>query len=144
LDLIFRFREYLDSGKPFVSNGESDWALIDHESLTDFQRAVYKATLAIPHGETRTYGWIAQRIGRPLAARAVGQALRNNPLLIIVPCHRVVATTALGGFMGVSNPEEPEMRLKSRLIQIEGDYVNPLFPFLAGLTGGNEWARATA
>jgi O-6-methylguanine DNA methyltransferase len=57
---------------------------------TPFQKAVWKATAAIPFGTTVTYGDIAAKIGRPRAVRAVGTALGKNPVCIIVPCHRVV------------------------------------------------------
>jgi methylated-DNA-[protein]-cysteine S-methyltransferase len=73
---------------------------LDLTQGTPFQRQVWEALLDIPCGETRTYGQIAERIGRPRAARAVGQAVGANPLPIIVPCHRVVASGGLGGFGG--------------------------------------------
>ncbi len=69
--------------------------------LTDFQWKVLKATLEIPLGETRTYKWIADRIGSPKSFRAVGQALRKNPFPITIPCHRVIKTDGkLGGYAG--------------------------------------------
>ncbi len=68
---------------------------------TDFQLAVWRALLAIPWGETRSYGDVASRIGRPGSARAVGGANHDNPIAILVPCHRVVAARgALGGYSG--------------------------------------------
>ncbi|MGB8931453.1 MAG: methylated-DNA--[protein]-cysteine S-methyltransferase, partial [Anaeromyxobacteraceae bacterium] len=68
---------------------------------SEFQRAVWSALLEIPWGETRSYGEIAARIGRPGAARAVGGANHENPIAILVPCHRVVAVRgALGGYAG--------------------------------------------
>jgi methylated-DNA-[protein]-cysteine S-methyltransferase len=67
---------------------------------TPFQRAVLDAACSIPFGEVRTYGWIASRIGRPRAARAVGQALGANPLPVVIPCHRVVAAGGEGGYGG--------------------------------------------
>lgn len=80
---------------------------------TTFQRAVWDAARAIPYGETRTYGWIAQRIGKPKAARAVGQALKCNPFPIIVPCHRVIG--ADGGLTGFS----AGLDLKRKLLDLE-------------------------
>lgn len=65
---------------------------------TPFQQAVWEAARAIPYGETRSYGWVAGRLGRPGAARAVGQALGRNPAPLLVPCHRVTAAGGLGGF----------------------------------------------
>jgi methylated-DNA-[protein]-cysteine S-methyltransferase len=63
---------------------------LDFGNATPFQRAVWEATRAIPYGGTRSYEWIAHRVGKPGAARAVGQALKCNPLPIVVPCHRVI------------------------------------------------------
>lgn len=68
---------------------------------TAFQRQVWDALSAIPYGETRSYGAIAQVIGRPTASRAVGAANGRNPLSIVVPCHRVIGGGgALTGFAG--------------------------------------------
>lgn len=68
---------------------------------TDFQQKVWVALLAIPFGETRSYGDIARAIGHPTASRAVGAANGRNPISIIAPCHRVVgASGALTGFAG--------------------------------------------
>lgn len=66
---------------------------------TSFQLAVWHAIMEIPYGETRSYQWVAERIGRPRAARAVGRALAANPIPIIVPCHRVIGSDgSLGGY----------------------------------------------
>jgi methylated-DNA-[protein]-cysteine S-methyltransferase len=81
--------------------------------ITGFERQVYEAVKKIPRGEVRTYGWVAQRIGRPLAARAVGNALHKNPFAPVVPCHRVVAANGLGGFAG-------GLEKKKRLLRSEG------------------------
>jgi methylated-DNA-[protein]-cysteine S-methyltransferase len=70
-------------------------------SGTPFQRDVWRALMTIPFGETRSYAQIAQQIGHPGAARAVGAANARNPLSIVAPCHRVVGSTgALTGFAG--------------------------------------------
>lgn len=67
--------------------------------MTPFAKKVYKAVLSIPLGEVRTYKWVAEKIGCPKSARAVGQALKNNPYTLIIPCHRVVASNnRLGGY----------------------------------------------
>jgi len=58
---------------------------LDLSYYTPFQRAVWKAAASIPYGETRSYTWIAKRIGRPTAARAVGQAMGANPVPILIP-----------------------------------------------------------
>jgi O-6-methylguanine DNA methyltransferase len=75
----------------------------DLRSVTEFERAVLLKAREIPRGEVRTYGWIAAQIGRPAAVRAVGTALRKNPVPVLIPCHRVVRSDgavgdyALGG-----------------------------------------------
>lgn len=70
---------------------------------SDFQRAVCAAMRAIPAGQTRTYGDIASDLGVP--PQAVGQACGRNPVPIIIPCHRVLAATGLGGFSGAGGIE---------------------------------------
>lgn len=70
------------------------------EGMTDFGRQVLGACAEIPWGETVTYGELAQRIGNPGAVRAVGGALGRNPLPIVIPCHRVLAASGIGGFSG--------------------------------------------
>lgn len=73
----------------------------DTRLYTSFQQAVWNAALEIPYGETRPYAWIAKKIKRPKASRAVGQALGANPIAIIIPCHRVVSSSgSLGGYAG--------------------------------------------
>ena len=72
---------------------------------TEFQRSVWQALQAIPFGETRSYGDIAARIGNPKACRAVGMANNRNPIVIIIPCHRVIgrdgSLTGYGGGLDV-------------------------------------------
>jgi methylated-DNA-[protein]-cysteine S-methyltransferase len=71
----------------------------DTSAYTPFQRDVWGAASAIPYGEVRSYGWVAEKVGRPRGARAVGAALGRNPIPIVIPCHRVVgANGALTGF----------------------------------------------
>jgi len=85
---------------------------------TAFQRRVWDACRGIPAGETRTYGWIAGQLGGGHAlCRAVGQALRRNPLPIVVPCHRVVAGGGLGGYAGDRTGELAA--IKRRLLDYE-------------------------
>lgn len=74
---------------------------IDWSGLTDFQVQVYRAVVAVPYGHTATYGQVANQIGRPRAARAVGAANGANPLPVIIPCHRLVgADGSLRGYGG--------------------------------------------
>lgn len=65
-----------------------------------FQKKVWENLAAIPYGSTRSYGQIAEAIGNPRSARAIGQACGSNPLALIIPCHRVTAAKGLGGFNG--------------------------------------------
>ena len=125
--LLKQLDSYLGGQAPIPIDSERD---LDLSQLTAFQKKVYQAALSIPMGETRTYAWIANKIQSPQAARAVGQALRNNPLLIVVPCHRVVGISHVGGYLGVEDPNQPEMRLKSHLLDLEKRYRCPPFEFL--------------
>ena len=80
---------------------------------TDFQKAVWNELQRIPYGETRSYGEIAKAIGRPGAARAVGMANHENPLAVVIPCHRVVGSKgSLTGYAG-------GLHLKAQLLSIE-------------------------
>jgi methylated-DNA-[protein]-cysteine S-methyltransferase len=80
---------------------------------TDFQKNVWEALLAIPFGETRSYGQLAKQLGNPKASRAVGAANGKNPVSIIVPCHRVIGSSGkLTGFAG-------GLDTKARLLQLE-------------------------
>jgi methylated-DNA-[protein]-cysteine S-methyltransferase len=84
---------------------------LDLSAATEYERAVYQVTRAIPLGETRTYGWVAERAGG--SAQAAGNALGKNPVPVVVPCHRVVAASGLGGFTG-------GLELKRKLLRLEG------------------------
>ena len=80
---------------------------------TPFQRAVWEALQEIPYGETRSYAEIARRVGQPNAVRAVGAANGANPIALIVPCHRVIASDGkLGGYGG-------GLALKGKLLAME-------------------------
>ncbi len=72
---------------------------LDFAEASKFQQSVWQIARSIPYGETRSYAWMAAKLGLPKAARAVGQALGRNPLPIIIPCHRVISSNGgLGGF----------------------------------------------
>jgi len=86
-----------------------DWG--DH---SPFQVKVWEALRGIPYGRVRSYGWVARKIGKPGAARAVGAACGANPVPLLVPCHRVVSGDgSLGGFSG-------GLPNKKRLLKLEG------------------------
>ena len=95
---------------------------------TPFQLSVWRALLTIPFGQTISYGQLAERIGRPTASRAVGAANGNNPIPIIIPCHRVIGSTGkLTGFGG-------GIEVKAALLTLEGvlapdDARQPDLPF---------------
>jgi methylated-DNA-[protein]-cysteine S-methyltransferase len=90
---------------------------LDLSGATAFQGEVWRLARLIPYGETRSYGWLAGRTGKAGAGRAVGQALARNPLLIIVPCHRVVAQDGkLGGYSGGLDRKKFLLRLESAVI----------------------------
>lgn len=80
---------------------------------TPFQQSVWKVLRAIPYGETRTYGQIAQAIGNPKASRAVGMACNRNPVMIAVPCHRVI------GADGTLTGYAPGTELKRIVLDLE-------------------------
>ena len=87
---------------------------LDLTGGTDFQHNVWQQLLEIPLGQTRAYGELAKRLGKPGASRAVGSACGANPIPVIVPCHRVLAAHGrIGGFSGGPG-------WKQRLLNIEG------------------------
>ncbi len=81
--------------------------------VTPFQQRALAEVVRIPYGRVATYGEIATALGQPTAARAVGNANANNPLPLVIPCHRVVAQNGLGGYAG-------GLELKQRLLDLEG------------------------
>ena len=86
---------------------------------TEFEQTVWKALQTIPHGETRSYGDIARQIGQPSACRAVGHANNQNPISIIIPCHRVIgANGKLTGYAG-------GLTIKQYLLELEQGAVAP-------------------
>lgn len=87
--------------------------LLDLSGVPDFHRRVYDVARTIRPGETLTYGEVARRLGEPLAAQAVGQALGKNPCPIIVPCHRVLAAGGRSGGFSANGGVETKMRLLS-------------------------------
>ncbi|MBX2800893.1 MAG: methylated-DNA--[protein]-cysteine S-methyltransferase [Myxococcales bacterium] len=106
-EAIRQLRAYFDGGR-------THFELPVDVPGTDFQQQVWQALTEIPFGETRSYGEVAQAIGKPKAVRAVGAANGRNPLPIVVPCHRVIgADGSLTGFRG-------GVELKRRLLGHEG------------------------
>ena len=95
-----RLRRAVQAGEPpgwlestleeFFKTFKVDDKTVDISDLTPFEQAALRATAEIPPGEVRSYSWVASQIGRPRAARAVGQVMARNPLPLLFPCHRVV------------------------------------------------------
>ncbi len=109
--------EYFDK-----SRESFDLPLDFSDTLTDFQRDVYDRLLEIEYGHVASYGQVARDIGKPDMARAVGQAVGANPLPVVVPCHRVVASDrSLTGFGG-------GLRAKAALLKLEGIDVDGVKP----------------
>ena len=110
--LLTQVRKYT-GGSVKTLKTKIDWSVVG-----EFPRKVLQETVRIAPGKTRSYGEVAARIGRPGAARAVGNALANNPFPLWVPCHRVVRSDgSIGGF-GSSVTEGPKR--KRFLLELEG------------------------
>ena len=100
------------------------------KEITPFEKKVYAYVKMIPKGKVASYAWVAQKIGRPGSARAVGNALNKNPFAPQVPCHRVVCGDGrLGGF--ASGVQEKEFLLKKEGVKIEKRKVKKEFMLLA-------------
>lgn len=115
------------------------------DGVPDFNKRAYDLARRIPPGETLTYGEIAQRLGSPGAARAVGQAMGKNPIPIIVPCHRVLAAGGkMGGFSGAGGVVTKRVLLA---LERRESPLGPLFaqgprlPVLVGVDPGRKRAR---
>ncbi len=112
-DLVERLRAYFNDCNVLFPDK------LDFSAASRFQEKVWQAARLIPYGETRSYGWLAGKIGKPGAARAVGQALGKNRLPIIIPCHRIIGSDgSLGGFNG-------GIELKKRLLKLEVSATSP-------------------
>jgi methylated-DNA-[protein]-cysteine S-methyltransferase len=107
-DVIRSLEEYFEKGK-----GEFSCYKYKLDGMTPFQQKVLKTISRIPPGKTMTYGEVAEAAGRPGAARAVGNVMAHNPIPLMLPCHRVVATDGLGGFTG-------GLEVKRKLLRLEG------------------------
>ncbi len=95
---------------------------LDLRLLTPFQRQVLQRVAALPRGQIATYGQVAGWLGKPRAARAVGQALARNPIPLVIPCHRVLASDgSLGGYSGGRG-----LPTKLRLLRMEGAPIDSL------------------
>lgn len=101
--------------KEYFSGKRKTFDLPIHLEGTEFQKKVWAALQTIPYGATRTYGEIAEQIGKHKASRAVGGANHNNPIMIIVPCHRVIGVNgSLVGFGGGLDMKKYLLELEKR------------------------------
>src|SRR5712671_2314796 len=113
-------RPYLNELKEYFAGTRREFTSPLDLRGTDFQRACWRALLAIPYGETRSYADIARAVGKPNAFRAVGMANNRNPIAIVVPCHRVIASDGtLCGYGG-------GLDVKRRLLELEGALTGTL------------------
>ena len=103
--------------RAYFAGNRFDFTLpVDLSSLTPFQRAVLDTACRIAPGDVWTYHRVARELGRPKSSRPVGQALAHNPVPIVIPCHRVIASDgSLGGYSG-----GPGLKAKRWLLQLEG------------------------
>ena len=121
-------RELAERVRAAVRGGHDDFADVPLPEGTAFQRACWAACRTIPRGQTRTYAWLAAAAGRPGAARAAGQAMRRNPMPVVVPCHRVVGSGAwIGGYSGSAAAEGPSIQLKRWLLNSEQGHADVAF-----------------
>lgn len=109
-------RAKLEIEEYFAGNRKNFTIPVNWSIFPDFQSKVLRATISIPYGATRTYAEIAQLIGHPGSARAVGQAEAKNPIPIIIPCHRVIGSD--GKLHGYGAPGG--IQTKAWLLQHEG------------------------
>lgn len=114
--------------KRYFAGEAVDFADVPTPEGPIFFRRCWEACRRIPAGTTQTYGELAVLAGStPAAARAAGQSMRRNPLPVIVPCHRVVAGTGLGGFSGSTDPAGRDLDRKATLLRLEGAEGGTLF-----------------
>lgn len=134
-DVLFRIRKELkcnnlfeDNGgweslikkvKEYFTGGKVDFMdyRLNLDSYTNFQKKILQTVRKIPYGETRSYKEAAEAAGYPRAYRAVGNAMKNNPLPLIIPCHRVIKSNGmLGDFSG-----KESIALKKKMIELESE-----------------------
>lgn len=111
--LIERLRAY------FAGNRVEFPDHLDLSGATSFQRVVWEVTRLIPYGDTRSYAWLAEKVARPRAYRAVGQTMKSNPLPVIIPCHRIICSDgSLGGFDGGTYLKEQLLLMEKHALRL--------------------------
>ncbi len=105
----------------FAGRAVPDWSDVPTPDGPDFHRRCWEVCRTIPYGEVRSYGELAEMGGSTrMASRAAGQAMRSNPLSVIVPCHRVVASDGkLHGYAGTTNRASDALYIKRCLLELE-------------------------
>jgi methylated-DNA-[protein]-cysteine S-methyltransferase len=106
-------KETVTQLEEYFAGERTEFTLPTELDGTPFQKDVWRELTRIPYGQTISYGELARRVGRPKGPRAVGQANGKNPIPIIVPCHRVLASNGIGGYGG-------GLPMKRTLLAVEG------------------------
>lgn len=126
-DAILQVQRYLE-GKHI----DFESVPLDLRGISAFHQNVYARTRRVAWGETITYGRLAEEVGAPGAARAIGRAMGSNPVPLIIPCHRVLAQNRkIGGFSAYGGAVT-----KQRLLALEGVFAGDGVPLLPGLLAG--------
>jgi O-6-methylguanine DNA methyltransferase len=120
-EAVFRQRFHRAPHPAPAAEGLPAWvgSRFDLRSVTEFERAVLLKAREIPRGEVRTYAWIADQIGHPSAVRAVGSALRKNPVPVLIPCHRVVRSDGHIGEYALGGSDNKRAILAAEGVQAE-------------------------
>ncbi|MEI6475821.1 MAG: methylated-DNA--[protein]-cysteine S-methyltransferase [Planctomycetota bacterium] len=122
----------------WLAGSDDDFRDVPLSEGTAFQKACWRACCTIPRGETRSYSWLAAAAGSPRAARAAGQAMRRNPMPIVVPCHRVVGSgNWIGGYAGDARQDGALLGIKRALLELEARSADVNCPARDGSVGGS-------
>jgi len=103
-----------DTVAAFFRTHQPDLEKVDISELTPFEQSALRAAATIPPGEVRSYSWVAEKLGQPTAARAVGRAMARNPVALLYPCHRVVDAN------GALHQYAYGVEIKARILALEG------------------------
>jgi methylated-DNA-[protein]-cysteine S-methyltransferase len=126
-----RIKQVISEVQRYLAGRKVDFSAIavDLTDASPFHRKIYEAARSVGWGHTASYGDLARQVGSPTAARAVGQALGRNPIPIVIPCHRVLASGhRIGGFSAFGGTSA-----KERLLALEGVSVGGDAPRLPGM-----------
>jgi O-6-methylguanine DNA methyltransferase len=117
---VEKIKPILEQVQEYLNGNRNNFDLsLDLSRISEFHRKVLLETRQVPRGQVVTYADIARKIGKPGAARAVGQALRRNPIPLIIPCHRVIASDgSLRGYKGLIG-----IQTKATLLKMEGCHL---------------------